>query len=204
MELICTQRSPYARKARVCLIELGLQDRVKLNLVNLDKSPPELKKNNPFAKVPTLILDDGGAIFDSPLVCEYLDSLSGKPKLFPPIGPARWTAQRRHTLANGILETLSMRRHEVRRPAGERSASEMLKQKGKGDAALAVIESEAALLGSDEVTIGEIAIGCCLGYMDFRFAEEPWRGSCPTLAKWFDVFSKRKSMIETIPPPGGH
>lgn len=203
MELLYTPRSPYVRKVRVTLIELGLHDQIKFNQMNLDQPAPELSKNNPLGKVPTLVIEEGNAIFNSSLICEYLDSLGKQPKLFPPTGPARWTALRRHSLANGILDALTTRRHEARRPEGERSSSAMQKQKVKSDAGLAVLEREAGSLGSI-ISIGEIAIGCCLGYLDFRFPDEPWRPVCPELAKWFDVFSKRKSMIETMPPPGGH
>jgi len=203
MELLYTPRSPYVRKVRVVLIELGLNDRIKFNQMDLEHPAPELSENNPLGKVPTLIVEDGYALFDSSVICEYLDSLHNNPKLFPSIGLARWTALRRHALANGILDALTSRRHETRRPEAERSASYMQKQKVKSDRGLAVLESEAKTLVK-EVTIGEIAIGCCLGYLDFRFANEPWRQSCPELAKWFEVFSKRQSMIETMPPPGGH
>jgi glutathione S-transferase len=203
MELLYTPRSPYVRKVRVALIELGLQDRVKFNQMDLEHPAPELSANNPLGKVPTLILDDGQAMFDSSLICEYLDSLGEGPKLFPSSGAARWTALRRQTLANGILDAVTTRRHEARRPDAERSAVAMEKQKVKSDRGLAALEKEVANLDG-AVTIGEITIACCLGYLDFRFANEPWRPGCPGLAKWYDAFSKRRSMVETTPPPGGH
>ena len=203
MELFYTPRSPFVRKVRVCLIELGLHDRVKFNQMDLQHPAPELSANNPLGKVPTLITDEGLAIFDSTLICEYLDNLDAAPKLFPSSGPARWVALRRQALANGILDALTARRHEARRPEAERSPSEMQKQQVKSKRGLATLEKESAQFSSD-ITIGEIVIGCCLGYLDFRFANEPWRPNCPGLAKWFEVFSQRRSMAETIPPPGGH
>lgn len=202
MELLYTPRSPYVRKVRVALIELGLKDRVKLNQMDLERPAPELSENNPLGKVPTLVIEDGNAIFESSLICEYLDSLGQKPKLFPS-GSARWTALRRQALANGVLDALTTRRHEARRADTERSALSMQKQKAKSDRGLAVLERDAKNLGS-EVTIGEITIGCCLGYLDFRFPSEPWRPASPGLTKWYEEFSKRQSMIETTPPPGGH
>ena len=203
MELLYTQRSPYVRKVRVCLIELGLHDQVKFNLMDLENPAPELAANNPLGKVPTLIADDGQAIFESSLICEYLDGLGAQPTLFPPLGPARWTALRRQALANGILDALTTRRHEARRPEAERSLSAMQKQKIKSDRGIASLEKEAPHFG-DAVTIGEIAIACCLGYLDFRFPGEPWRPGAPRLAQWYEGFAKRRSMVETTPPPGGH
>ena len=203
MELFFTPRSPYVRKARVVLIELGLHDRIKFNQMNLEHPAPELGQNNPLGKVPTLVGDDGSIYFDSPVVCEYLASLVERPKLFPGNGPARWTALRRQALADGILDALTSRRHEMQRPENERSPSAMQKQKHKSDSGLAALEKEAGTLGGD-LTIGHIAIACCLGYVDFRFSGEPWRPRHPSLAKWYEDFSRRQSMVQTMPPPDGH
>lgn len=202
MELYFTPRSPYVRKVRATLIELGLWDRVKFHQMDLENPAPELIERNPLGKVPTLVTDDGQVIFNSPVICEYLDSLAGN-KLFPALGPARWTALRRMALSDGILEALQLRRQEASRPEGQQSAKVVAKQKGKSDRGLRTLESEADQLGSD-ITIGHVAIGCCLGYLDFRFKGEPWRDSHPKLAKWYEGFSARRSMTDTMPPEGGH
>lgn len=202
MKLLFTPRSPFVRKVRVVLIETGLHKSIEFIEVNLEKPLPELGRQNPLGKVPTLVRDDGISLFDSPIICEYLDSLHGGPKLYP-TGDARWIALRHLALADGILDALTGRRHEARRPDGERSAEYMAKQKGKSDQGLAVLEGETDRLAGP-ITIGQITVGCCLGYLDFRFANEPWRAGHPKLARWFEAFAKRSSMVETTPPAGGH
>lgn len=203
MKLYFTPRSPFVRKVRVTLIETGLDKSVEFIQVDLEHPLPELVAHNPLAKVPTLVRDDGSALFDSPVVCEYLDSLHGGPKLHPPGGESRWIALRQAALCDGILEALSARRHEARRPEPQRSADTMTKLQGKSDRGLAVLEREADRLAGP-VTIGHIATACCLGYLDFRFAPEPWRESHPKLARWYEGFLKRPSMQQTMPPAGGH
>jgi glutathione S-transferase len=202
MKLFFTPRSPFVRKVRVTLIEKGLDKAVELVAVDLEHPLPDLALHNPLGKVPTLVRDDGLALFDSPVVCEYVDSLGSGPRLFPD-GEARWRALRQLALADGILDALTARRHEGRRPDAQRSSDYMGKQKMKSDRGLAVLEREAQQLGGP-VTIGHVAVGCCLGYLDFRFAQEPWRGTLPGLARWFEEFSERPSMKETVPPAGGH
>lgn len=202
MKLFFTPRSPFVRKVRVTLIETGLSKAVEFVQVDLENPPAELSRHNPLGKVPTLIRDDGTALFDSPLVCEYLDSLNKGTKLYP-AGDGRWVALRQLALSDGILDALQARRHEARRPDSERSADYMQKQKVKSDRGLTLLEQETERLAGP-VNIGHIAVGCCLGYLDFRFANEPWRSSHPKLARWFEEFSKRPSMVETTPPAGGH
>jgi len=202
MKLFFTPRSPYVRKVRVTLIETGLSKSIEFIQVDLENPLPELARQNPLGKVPTLIRDDGMALFDSPVVCEYLDSLNKGPKLYPS-GEARWAALHQLALADGILDALTTRRHEARRPDGERSSDYMQRQKVKSDRGLAALEREANRLVGP-ITIGHIAVGCCLGYLDFRFAKEPWRSDHPRLAGWFEEFAKRPSMVETTPPSGGH
>ena len=203
MKLFFTPRSPFVRKVRVTLIELGLDKQVEYSQVDLEHAPSELAERNPLGKVPTLVLDDGSSLFDSPLVCEYLDSLSAGSKLYPASGEARWTAMRQLALSDGTLEALTLRRHEARRPEAERSNDSMAKQRLKSDRGLAALERDAAQL-EGPLTIGQIAVACCLGYLDFRFAPEPWREGHPQLARFYEDFSKRPSMQQTAPPSGGH
>jgi glutathione S-transferase len=202
MKLFFTPRSPFVRKVRVALIETGVDQSVEEIPVDLDHPIPDLARHNPLGKVPTLVRDDGMALFDSPVVCEYIDSLSREVRLYPS-GEGRWIALRQLALADGILDAVTTRRHEARRPSGERSPSAMAKQKEKSDRGLAALAGEVPRLGGP-ITIGQIAVGCCLGYLDFRFAEEPWRGSAPELARWYEAFAQRPSMIATAPPSGGH
>jgi glutathione S-transferase len=202
MKLLYTPRSPYVRKVRVVLIETGLHKSTELIAVDLENPVPLLGRENPLGKVPTLIRNDGMSLFDSPVICEYLDSLNTGPRLYPD-GEAKWVALRHHALADGILDALTARRHEARRPENERSADYMRKQKAKSEKGISVLEQEVDRLAGP-ITIGQIAVGCCLGYLDFRFAKEPWRSECPRLATWFEEFAKRLSMVDTTPPAGGH
>ena len=202
MKLFMTPRSPFVRKVRVTMIETGLDKSIEEIPVNLEQPPPALAEHNPLGKVPALVRDDGMVLMDSPLICEYLDSLSVGQKLYP-AGDARWVALRQLALADGVLEALTARRHEARRPEALRSADAMAKQRVKSDRGLAVLEREAEQL-TGPLTIGQIAVGCLLGYLDFRFADEPWRSGHPRLARWFDEFVKRPSMQRTMPPAGGH
>jgi glutathione S-transferase len=198
MKLRYTPRSPFVRKVRVTAIETGLDGQIELVATNLADPPAELSDDNPLGKVPTLITDDGEPLFDSPVICEYLDSLHDGDKLFPPAGKARWTALRRQALADGILEATTARRHELLRPEEERSAAFIKKQKIKAERGLDAVEKEAGALGG-EVTIGHIAIGCVLGYLAFRFPDEPWRLTRPDLRRWYQDFAARRSMTETAP-----
>jgi glutathione S-transferase len=160
-----------------------------------------LANDNPLGKIPALITDDGETLFDSPVVCEYLDSLHDGQKVFPPTGPARWTALRRQALADGLLDAALLRRYESMRPASEQSPGWDAKQKTIIGRALDVLEAEADRLGDPAapVDIGLIAIGCALGYLDFRFAKEEWRYGRPKLAGWFEGFAKRPAMAATTP-----
>ncbi len=142
-------------------------------------------------------------LFDSRVICEYLDGLQGGPKVFPPTGMARWRALRQQALADGILDAGVNNRYETAvRPKDrqwpEWSAGQMRKIRN-GLAALDGKAGEGALAGP--LHIGQIAIGCALGYLDFRYPNEGWRERHAHLAKWYAEFSKRKSMQATVPPP---
>jgi glutathione S-transferase len=202
MKLYLSVASPYARKVRAFLIETDLAERVEMRHTNPWDSGPELLRGNPLSKVPTLVTDAGGTLFDSPLICEYLDSLHGGAKLIPAAGPARWQALRLQSLADGILDAAVARIVESRRPEALRSADWDARQAAAVTRALAVLEAEAEALEAP-LTVGQLSVGCALGYLDFRFPHEPWRDSRPKLAAWYASFSKRPSMQTTWPadPP---
>ena len=201
MKLRYSANSPFVRKVMVVAAELGLADRIQT--VPTDTSDPKsgLSADNPLGKVPALITDDKevGTLYDSAVICEYLDSLHDGPKLHPSDGIARWHALRRETLADGIMDAAVLRRMESQRPANERSAAWDAKQRSKVMAGLDVLEREAARF-VEPLAIDQIAVACALGYLDFRFAAEPWRDGHPTLARWYDRFAKRPSMATTVPP----
>ncbi|MEJ0071549.1 MAG: glutathione S-transferase N-terminal domain-containing protein [Pseudomonadota bacterium] len=201
MKLRYSPTSPYVRKVMVLALETGLEG--KLEKVETSVAPTqfnaEVAKENPLVKVPALVLDNGESLFDSPVICEYLDSLHGGTKLFPPAGPARWTALRRQALADGILDAAILTRYESIRPDPFKWPDWMDAQMIKVRTALAAFEAEADKLGTT-VDIGTITLGCALGYLDFRYASEGWRAKHPKLAKWYEVFSARPSMTATALP----
>ncbi len=201
MELLFSAASPYVRKVSVCARELGLADRItetrtSASPINRDAS---LVARNPLGKVPTLITDNGTPLFDSPVICEYLDSLAGGGRLFPAPGPKRWIALVEQAMADGMLDAGILIRYEITlRPEANRWSGWVDAQMAKINASMAQLETHAASF-ADRVDIGTIAVGCALGWLDFRFADLGWRNTCPTLAKWFANFDERPSMRATRP-----
>jgi glutathione S-transferase len=193
--------SPYARKARIAILESGLSALVEMLPTNPWDSDPQFVALNPLSKVPTLATEEGLVLYDSPVVCEYLDSLHEGPKLFPPGGLARWIALRQQALGDGIVDAAVLRRLDAARPAEQQSADWQARQRAAMDRGLDSLEADAAELGEGPPTVSSIACGCALGYLDFRFAGEPWREGRPQLAAWFERFSARASYLETAPPP---
>jgi len=151
-----------------------------------------------LSKVPTLITDDGVCLYDSPVICEYLDSIGDAPKLFPAPGPARWKALCQQALGDGILDATQPRRREIALPQDDGRKAYIELQQGKVARALEALEKEADSL-KDLGTIGEITIGCALGYLDFRYANEPWRPGHPKLEAWFARVVKLPPLAETMP-----
>ena len=202
MKLRFSPASPYVRKCLVLAHEAGLAGRIEIVPTATADPASGLAKDNPLGKIPALTAKDGQVFFDSPVICEYLDSLHRRPKFIPARGKARWTALRRQALADGLLDAALLRRYEGARPANERSATWDEKQKNTVARALDAMEKEAKDLGNPgakRTTLGHIAIGCALGYLDFRFAVEDWRATHPKLAAWYETFAKRPSMAATVP-----
>ena len=200
MKLAYSSASPYVRKVNICAEELGLASRIENVPTKVLPSEPnrEYAKSAPLMKVPSLTLDDGMVLFDSIVICEYLDSLAGGNKLFPASGDARWRALRTHALANGILDAAILTRYETfLRPEILRWDVWTQGQLLKVDQGLD--ELEHAVGDTKRLDIGTITVGCALGYLDFRFADRNWRGKHPRLAAWFDEISKRESFQKTVP-----
>ena len=197
MKLRYSGTSPFVRKVLVTAIELGLDKRIERVPTSTNDPAGDLGKENPLGKVPSMRLGDGTVLYDSPVICEYLDSLAGN-KFHPASGPARWTALRRQALADGIMDAGVLARGEVLRPAGEQSPSFIARQKTKMAQALDILEGEADKLG-EGLDIGLIAIASALGYVDFRFAADKWRQGRPKLARWYERFAQRPSMQATSP-----
>ena len=196
MKLAYSPASPYVRKVTACAIARGINDKVER--WKIGTTDPALLGFNPLSKVPTLVTDDGLKLYDSPVICEYLDSVGSAPKLFPAAGPARWIALTQQALGDGILDATQPRRREIALPQDEGRKTYIELQQGKVKHALAELESQAAILG-DLKTIGEITIGCALGYLDFRYANEPWRPGHPKLEAWYARVVKLPPLAETMP-----
>lgn len=199
MKLRYSPTSPYVRKVLVTAMELGLDKRIERIPTDARDPNSGLSNDNPLGKVPALTMDDAEVLYDSPVICEYLDSLHQGAKLFPAEGPARWRALRQQALCDGILDSAILRMLETkRRPEALRWPDAVSHQSGKVSRALDRLEAEATQL-EGPLTIGQIAVGCTLGYLDFRFADEDWRPAHPKLAAWHAKFSKRASLLETVP-----
>jgi glutathione S-transferase len=193
--------SPYVRKVMVVAIETGQADRLEPVTAMMTPVNPDadLARDNPLGKVPCLVTNEGVALFDSRVICEYLDDLHDGPKMFPPGGPARWSALRRQAQGDGIMDAAVLTRYETFLRPEERRWPEWIEgQKQKFRRALNALEAETDAFG-DTVDIGTIAIGCALGYLDFRYQDENWRAARPRLTAWFERFSERPSMARTAP-----
>lgn len=191
--------SPFVRKVLVAAIETGQREGIDLVPTATADPNSDLDRDNPLGKVPALVLADGSALYDSRVICEYLDSRHSGTKLFPAEGDARWTALRRQALADGIMDAGVLCMMEARRSdATQRSPEWVAKQKGKMAAGFDALEKEAGSFG-DAFDIGHIAIACALGYADFRFGADKWRDTRPNLARWFEKTASRPSFKETVP-----
>jgi glutathione S-transferase len=200
MRLLGTPTSPYVRKVRAVIQELGLADRIPFEPISLAENPD--LSANPMRKVPTLLLDDGSAIFDSPVVMEWLDANLGGGRLLPASGPGRWTALVANAMADGILEAGGLVRTELLKPEAERVASVIRRQSGKIEAVLQRLESDAAWRAGPDVDLGQIAIGVAMAYLHFRLPHlAPTTEKQPGLAAWYATFAQRPAITATAPPP---
>ena len=199
MKLHWSPRSPFVRKVMIVAHERGVADRIACvrTVAAMTRPHAELMRDNPLSKIPTLILDDGTVLYDSPVICEYLDALDGAPKLFPKAAKARLTALRRQAFGDGFLDLLVALRDERARTAP--SSAHLASAAARKAAVLTHLEREAKALGATPYSIGHVAIGCALSYLDFRFADEDWRKSHLHLANWHAAFAARASARATEP-----
>lgn len=200
MKLHYSPASPYVRKVLMTAWECGLADRIEILPGGGSPAAPnrDLAPRNPLMKVPTLIRDDGSELYDSIVICEYLDSLGGG-RVFPASGEARWQALRRHALADGLLDSALLLRYETAmRPEPLRWREWIDGHYLKLDNALDAFEREVDGLPA-AFQIDQIALVASLGYLDFRFASRPWRPGRPKLERWFARMSERESAKRTVP-----
>jgi glutathione S-transferase len=201
MKLYCSTTSPYVRKVLIAAYETGLYERIEKLLVQHTPTQQSdaLNQTNPLGKIPALITDDGQVFYDSPLVCEYLDTLHRGPRLIPADGPARWKTLLLQALADGVMDAAVLLRYEVwLRPAELRWKDWIQGQTDKIERGLAVAERDVAGFG-DTLDIGTIAVACALGYLDLRNPDMDWRAQYPQLAAWHARFAERPSYQATRP-----
>jgi glutathione S-transferase len=196
VKLFYSSTSPFVRKVMACAIAREIDTQIERVPSNPHLSPPELIAQNPLSKVPCLVTDDGLALFDSPVICEYLDSVENALPMFPGHGGQRWRALKLQAMADGVMDAAVARRGEQGKPQETARDAFMARQKSAVERTLAEWEREPP---HKLVDIGTISVGCALGYLDLRFAMEPWREAHPHLAAWFESFSKIPAMAQTVP-----
>lgn len=193
--------SPFARKVRVVAIELGLDDEIELVLTEVapGKANEEYSKNcNPLRKIPTLLTDDGTAIYDSTVICEYLDARAGG-EFIPASGDDRWRVLTHHTLTQGMTEAALLIRYETfLRPEESRWPTWVDDQWDKIWSGLKFFEDNPQSV-EEPLNLAQLGLGCLLGYLEFRFADVDWRADLPNLATWYDVLADRESFLKTDP-----
>ena len=202
MKLIGSLTSPYVRKVRIVFLEKKVD--VDLELENVWAADTKIALNNPLGKVPCLILDDGEAIYDSRVIAEYVDTLSPVGKLIPAGSRERATVKTWEALADGVDDAGILARLEVTlRPTEQQSSEWLERQMGKIDAALAQMSRELgenAWCHGNQMTLADIAVGCALGYLLFRFPNINWQAQYPNLDALYQKLMQRPSFAETAPP----
>ena len=200
MKLVASLTSPYARKIRVALAEKNLPFELEVDIPWL--ADTRVPSYNPLGKVPALVADDGELWFDSPVIAEYLDTLAG-PLLLPADRTAALPVRQAEALADGITDAAVAAFLEGMRPAERQDPAAIERQLGKISRGLTALEARVAQrkgCAGEALTIADIAVGCTLGYLDFRFAHLGWRASHPQLAAWAAGLLARPSFTTTAPP----
>jgi glutathione S-transferase len=201
MKLYYTSTSPYVRKVMVAAHETGLIDRIETIFLRPTpvKADPVLSKDNPLSKIPALLEEGKPALYDSPVICEYLDGLHGNTKLIPAAGPDRWRVLRTQALTDGILEAAILVFYEVtHRPAELHWSAWLDGQREKANQGLDALEHEVAHFGGD-VDLAQICAGITIGWLEFRNVLGDIRPKRPKLFAWYDAFRKRPGMVATEP-----
>jgi glutathione S-transferase len=203
MKLIGSTTSPYVRKVRIVMIEKKLD--YAFVTEDVWAAQTTIGEANPLGKVPCLILEGGDALFDSSVIVEYLDTLSPVGRLIPAVGRERAEVKTWETLADGILDAAILARLEATwggRSEAQRCPAWIDRQLGKLRAALKAMSlglGEKSFCTGVHLSLADIAVGCALGYLDFRFPQIDWRGDYPNLVKLQDKLMQRASFADTQP-----
>jgi glutathione S-transferase len=204
MKLIGSTTSPYVRKVRIVMSEKKLD--YQFIEENVWAADTKMAQYNPLGKVPCLLMDGGEAVFDSRVIVEYLDTLSPVGKLIPSSGRERAEVKTWEALADGVLDAAVLARLEdtwTGRSAAERSQAWVDRQMDKIDMSLKAMSlglGDKAYCSGIHLSLSDVATGCALGYLDFRFPHIDWRSAHPNLAKLADKLAKRPSFIDSLPP----
>jgi glutathione S-transferase len=202
MKLFYAPQSPFARKVRAAAIELGLAERIALEYAEVMPGKPNAAfaaDRNPLRKIPALVTDDGETLYDSTVICEYLDALAGGGILVP--RERRWRVLTHHALAQGMCDAVILIRYETSlRPEALRWPVWVDDQWDKIHAGLDWFERNDGALG-EPVDLAQLALGSALGYVDFRWPDHAWRATRPTLAAWYARLEQRPSFAQTRPAP---
>ena len=201
MQLIGSLSSPYVRKVRVLAEEKGLD--IPLVLEDVWAAGSQIQHRNPLGKVPCLILDDGRTLYDSRVICQYLDALPPANAVIPVAGPERIEVLRWEALADGVLDAgVLMRLENTQRTPAERSEKWLERQRGKvtaGLTAMAGALNDREWCAGDGFTLADIAAGCALGWLAFRLPEIDWRAQHSNLARHYAKLMKRRSFADSLP-----
>ncbi len=198
MILRTSPTSPFGRKPRLAAAVLGLTERIEVVSADYFDETDSLRMQNPLGKVPTLLLADGTALYDSRVILEYFDHLAGGGRLIPAEPAARFAALKLQAIGDGILDAGVLRRLETLfREAPQRSERWLAHQAGKMSRALDLLD--AAPPSESDILVGEIAVACGLGFIDFRLGDD-WRAGRPRLAGWFQRFAGRCPGFDATAP----
>jgi glutathione S-transferase len=200
MKLIGSLASPFTRKARVVLAEKKIDYEFEID--NPWDADTRVPVNNPLGKVPVLVLDDGTTLFDSRVIVEFLDNASPLARLLPAGNRERIEVRRWEALADGVVDAAVLVRMEHRRKPAQRSPEWIERQMGKVRAGLAAMDADLGdrpWCAGNAYTVADIAVGVCLGWLDFRFPDLGWRSGHPNLERALAKLSERPSFVETAP-----
>lgn len=207
MKLLYAPQSPYSRKVRAAAIELDLGERIDLEYTEVVPGQPNRaygQSHNPLRKIPTLVTGDGATIYDSTVICEYLDDLAGGGIIVPREASQRWRVLTHHALAQGMCDSVILIRYETwLRPEALRWPSWVDEHWDKINSGLAWFDQNPAEL-KGPVNIAHLTLGSLLGYIDFRWSDNGWRDRFPTVCDWFEQLGRRPSFLQTrptLPPP---
>lgn len=198
MKLVVSPTSPYSRKVRVLIIEKGLQDTVEIVMASPLADGTQDIIRNPLGKVPSLILPDGKVVFDSPVICAFIDAKFSGPRLVPVDGNRKWNSDCAQALGDGILDAAFNIVMERQRPSVEQSAFWKERWATAIMNGVKAIDEARTELSSD-LNIGAITCAVALGYLEFRLPEIEWRSDFPELKSFFGDFSQRPSFFQTAP-----